>query len=153
MSLARYTPLRRVKPMRRTWMRKRAPKRLARRAADAPRLNYIRAMSCIACGRHGPCEASHVTTGPNVKGTGMKVSDRSVVPHCGGPRGCHAQWEQRRGRFAGWTREERWEQARAWVVAVELATTPEDHEHALVLEAAGLGRIETTEHGWAWRTP
>lgn len=78
----------------------------------------------------------------------MKVSDAQVVPHC---RACHRDWEQRRGRFAKWSREERWSQAAAWVAAVQLLATPETYEQARDFAELGLGTIETGPEGaWSW---
>jgi hypothetical protein len=149
-SLQRKTPLRARAPMRRSWMRRKPPRRLSRRAGDTPYVRFVRLLSCCACGRPSPSEASHVTLSADQKGVGMKVSDAQCVPHCGGPKGCHAQWEQRRGRFAGWDRQMRWDTAARWVAAVQLLAIPETRDQARDFEVMGLGVAVETEAGFAW---
>jgi hypothetical protein len=142
--MLRKTPLR----AKRWGLRPRSPRRLTRRAADAPYLRFVRLLACCSCGRPAPSEASHVTLSANQKGTGMKVSDAQCVPHC---RRCHREFEERRGRFAGWSRQERWSQAAAWVAAVQLLATPETYEQALTFAELGLGTIEMGPDGaWSW---
>jgi hypothetical protein len=129
-------------------MRRRSPKRLRRRAGAAPFLRFVRSLNCCSCGRPAPSEASHVTISANQKGTGTKVSDAQVVPHC---RACHRAWEERRGPFAGWSRDDRYEQARAWVAAVQLLATPETYEQAIEFERFGLGTVLPEVGGaWSW---
>lgn len=129
-------------------MKRRPPRRLSRRAGDTPYRRFVNSLPCCSCGRPSPSEASHVTLSADQKGVGMKVSDAQVVPHC---RACHRAWEQRRGRFEGWSRQERWDQAARWVAAVQLLATPEGREQALDFQDLGLGWIELTgETGWAW---
>lgn len=146
--LQRKTPLRARAPMKRSWMRRKPPRRIAKRLADRPYVRFVKALPCCVCGRPGPSDASHVTLSANQKGIGMKVPDDQVVPKC---REHHRDWEQRRGRFAKWSREERWSQAAAWVAAVQLLATPETYEQALTFSELGLGTIEVGPGGaWSW---
>jgi hypothetical protein len=110
---------------------------------------FVQQLPCCVCGKRAPSEASHVALSPDQKGVSMKVPHSQVVPKC---RPCHGEWEERRGRFVGWSRERRWEQASAWVEAVHALMTPGDsRDDALALEAAGLGRvIGNGGGGWSW---
>lgn len=141
--MIRRSPLRR-----RTWMRKRAPRRLQRRAADRPYLAFVRQLPCVWCGRRGPSDAAHMPVG--ARGMGFKAPDRNVVPLC---RPCHRKFDGHDG--IPLSRDERRALAVKMLADVELATTPgENKDEALALEAAGLGRIEELPGGgWAWRTP
>ncbi len=141
-------PLQRKTPMRRTWM-KRKPRRASKRH-DSPYRAFVRSLPCCVCHATRNVEASHVSLGPNDKGVGLKSHDRQCVPHCGGPRGCHGQWEERRGFCKGWTKDERWERAREWVAATQLLAVPQDHDQALALEALGIGRRVIHGNAWAW---
>lgn len=115
---------------------------------------FVQGLPCICCGHPGPSTASHVTLNANQKGTGMKVDHLQVVPHCeDGAGGCHPQWEERRGRFVGWSKDRRYEQAAAWVYAVHgiLAIEVDDKPHALDLQAAELGTVTEQPDGtWSW---
>lgn len=55
----------------------------------------------------GAIQQSHGRNLHGVTGLGLKPNDLDSVPMCAG---LHAQWEQRAGRFEGWSKEER----RAW---------------------------------------
>lgn len=102
-------------PMARSSMKRRPARRIEAREADRPFLEFVRTLPCCSCNAPAPSEASHVTLGPNEKGMGMKVPDDQAVPHC---RSCHRDWEQRRGRFAGWERDRRWAKAAEWVTRI-----------------------------------
>ncbi len=137
---------------------KREPKRLQRKARlnarsktkkaskrrDSAYLCFVRTLDCVclpwpaASFCSGRVEASHVATGPNEKGTGLKVDDRQAIPHCSEH---HRQWEERRGVFKGLTKVQRWERAIEWVAATQLKAIPEDYDQAVHFEQAVLGRI------------
>ncbi len=80
---------------------------------------FVRTLRCIHPEPTDPCDglpiqASH--TGED-KGGSMKASDFSCLPQC--PRH-HTDWDQRRGVFTGWSREQRqaWAARESlWVVA------------------------------------
>lgn len=110
---------------------------------------YVRASDCVCCGRPGPCDPAHMTLSADEKGVGMKVSNWQVVPL---RRECHRAWDTHSGKFAGMSREARYEQAALWVEATRLAATPEgDRGQAECLEVMGLGRVVELEAGrWVW---
>lgn len=129
-------------------MKRSKPRRLVTRAAVAPYVAFVRKLPCISCGARGPSEASHVATSADQKGTGMKVPDEQVVAHC---RTCHRAWDGRSGKFAGFTREQRFELAAVWVRTTQLLAVPEDRDQAEAFEALGLGRIVGSGMlSWAW---
>ncbi len=116
---------------------KREPKRLQRKSRlnpksktkkaskrrDPLRLRFVRLLPCAGLSIRGhicegAIEASHVATGPNEKGVGLKVDDKQAVAHC---HGLHVQWEERRGVFKGWSKKQRWEKAIEWVAETQLA--------------------------------
>jgi hypothetical protein len=67
----------------------------------------VRALPCAApnapVGCSGPIQCSHLDTGLE-KGMGMKAGDQMTAPQC---RKHHSEWEERRGVFAKWSREDR----------------------------------------------
>lgn len=165
----RFSTLSRGKPMERTRMKRTVARRVAARAAWDPLGRWLRVQPCACCGRlprlprtreerqrkkwRTGIEAAHMTLSRNEKGMGMKVNDGQRVSLCGGPRGCHRQWDGHRGRFAGWGDAERYEQAGAWLADVRERTTPgvDDKTHALDLQAAGLGTLnEKPDGSWSW---
>lgn len=89
---------------RKTWMRKRRPRRLSRPGSDLAYLVWLHTQPCILALSHR-CErgiqASHLRRNT---GLGLKEPDRNAIPMCAG---IHEQWEQHRGIFAGWTKLER----------------------------------------------
>jgi len=110
--LRRHTPLR-TKPRRQ------------RARHDAAWLRYVHTLGCIARGRgecSGPIQAAHMTVALGLRGVGVKAPDRHAVPLC---LWHHCSWDGRRGPFAGWTRDARLEQARAWVGQIWLAAHAE----------------------------
>ncbi len=146
------SPLKRKTPMPRAtrWGIKPKPRRQTKRHDSLYRA-FVRSLPCCVCHTTRNVEASHVSLGPNDKGVGLKSHDRQCVPHCGGPRGCHGQWEERRGFCKGWSKEARWERAREWVAATQPLATPETLEQAWDLQIAGLGHIVADGFGaWAW---
>lgn len=141
------------KPLERKSMARSAMKRTPRKrmsTADDAFGKFVRSLPCCVCGTTRNIEASHVALSADQKGVGIKVPHAQRVPHCGGPRGCHAAWEQRKGRFAGFTREQRYELAAVWVRTVHLLAVPEDRNAAEHFENLGLGTIVADAHGWAW---
>lgn len=127
--LERRTRLERNKPLeRKTPMRRRAPRRLERRAHLDAHGDFVREQVCCSCGRSAlprppghegtwrtGIEAAHITLSRNQKGMAMKVPDEQRVSLCGGRNGCHKQWDQRRGKFRGWTDDQRYELGAVWV--------------------------------------
>lgn len=137
-------------------MKRKPPKPLSR--GEKALRAAVRLMPCCACGKPGPSQYSHVTLNANSKGHGMKTAHG--VPHCGTTidgTGCHEQWDQRKGRFAGMSKDMRFELAGVWVRLVMLALTPDDRAQAEAFEAMGLGSIVDRAtafggiaYGWAW---
>jgi hypothetical protein len=87
------------------------PKSLAFRSEPYRRL--VAALPCIHCGRPGPSQAAHPSTG---RGMAQKTDDRLCFPLCAprlGEPGCHARFDQgalftkaeRREMEVTWTRE------------------------------------------------
>lgn len=87
------------------------PKTLAFRSEPYRRL--VAALPCIHCGRPGPSQAAHPSTG---RGGAMKTDDRLCFPLCAprlGEPGCHARFDQgalftkaeRRAQEIEWSRE------------------------------------------------
>lgn len=98
--------------------RKRAKPRRGPWRSEAYRAE-VRELPCCAWPYCGPCrweagrglvEASHADVYAE-KGGGMKAGDQRCVPHCPGH---HDDWEQRKGAFAGWSKEGRQVWADAW---------------------------------------
>lgn len=99
----------RSKPMKRTRMKKRAPRRIAREKALRPRLAFAAEQPCAA--RHlgqcrGPVQVAHVGKG----GMGLKHgTPMETLPLCGPEVGTdgdghHQQFDQSKGDFDGWSR-------------------------------------------------
>jgi hypothetical protein len=107
--LARSAPLQRHKRMRRGPSRR----SLNRTLAAALYVRWVHGRPCVLDAAHacaGPIQQSHGRNLDGPTGMGRKESDFDSVPMC---RGCHEQWEQYKGAFAGWTREQR----RLWMQA------------------------------------
>lgn len=138
-----------------------APSKKNKRATSArnntPYRNFVRTLDCINCGRFAPSDPAHVATGPGQKGTALKVDDMQCVPLCRGPEGCHRYFDGNadgpRNPFRGWTKEQKYARARAWVEATQLAAIPETIEQAWAMAEMGLGDVlkEVQGAGWAWR--
>lgn len=124
-------------------MKRRSPKRIARRTEHAPFVAFIRSLNCISCGSKKQSDAAHVPVG--VRGMGLKSSDANVVPLC---RSCHRWYDGHTNPVL--PREERRALAVKWLAAVLLLVTPESRDHALELQAAGLGTVVPDGDGWAW---
>ncbi len=126
-------PLQRKTPMRRTWMKRKPGKPM-----DALG-RWLKVQPCVCCGKPGPSDGAHLSLSRDQKGMGMKVPECQRAPLC---RKCHQEYDQRRGRFAGWSDDERYATARGWITVVELSITPGDRNHALELQGYGLGTLE-----------
>ena len=92
--MIRRTPLRPGKPpVRKTLPKKVNAKRRRRESlrayGPAARRDWIVAMDCLTCRRHGPSEQSHLRSRA---GAGKKGDARHVIPQCGE---CHALYPQR----------------------------------------------------------
>jgi hypothetical protein len=78
----------------------------------------IRKLPCVASDRSAcngdgaTAEVSHVVTGAGQKGVGQKAPHSQVVPHC---HLHHRQWDTHTGPFAGWKKERRYDEAKAWL--------------------------------------
>lgn len=108
----------------RTPMVRKLPRRLERRAHLNAHGDFVRTQPCCSCGRvateDAPNAAAHITLSRNQKGMAMKVPDEQRVALCdsdveAGTQGCHPQWDQHRGKFDGWTDEQRYEIGMCWV--------------------------------------
>ncbi len=111
------------RPLRRkTWMRKRRPRRLSRAGADPKYLAWLHTQPSVLPG-DGPIEASHLR---HHTGLGLKEPDRNAIPMA---RSVHQEWEQHRGRFAGWSNLERF----AWFTK-RIAETSAAYECELLRE-------------------
>lgn len=98
--------------MKRSRLKKRAPRRLSRRAEDAPYVAWVREQRCCSCSSPERCDAAHITLSKNQKGMGMKVPDPQVVPLC---RFCHRCWDEHRGGYRGLSELERFAIGTRWV--------------------------------------
>lgn len=101
----------------------------------------------------GPIQPAHMALGPDEKGTALKTHDRQCVPMC---QTHHRHWDNERtskSMFFGWTKPERYDQARKWVEAIQLEATPptDDKGRAFDLQELGLGRVVDGSDGcWHW---
>lgn len=116
--LKRYARLlTRGKPMARSRIRWKPARRIAKEVVFAPYVAWLHADGavCIACGTPINIQGAHST---RARGTGLKHGKAcDMVRLCGirGKRlGCHQQFDQRVGRFFGWSNEKREEAARGW---------------------------------------
>lgn len=96
----------------------RSPRRREREKVFDPYVTWLHAPGgvCVVCGETRNLQGSHVGIG----GAGLKHGRAcDMVRMCGtlGRReGCHQQWEQRKGRFDGWSFDEREQASIAWRV-------------------------------------
>lgn len=100
--------------LRRTYMRRRPPRRLEREAVFSPYVAWLHAVGalCVVCMSPVNIQGSHVGEG----GMGQKRGKTcDMVRMCGpGANDCHAQWEQRKLYFRDWGWDRRREAARLW---------------------------------------
>lgn len=162
--LERKTAIERGEPMRRQWMKRRAPRRVEERKHMRPYVAFVHRLPCVCelgvyrfsggqtadpsgyrdslCG--GRIEANHAGEKP---GMGLKAPDFTCIPMCSKH---HRAWTEHRDLFAAWTREER----RAWaddaIRQTQLAAVPETRDQALDFEELGLGRIVGDAMSWHW---
>lgn len=109
------------KPLKRSWIKRRRPRRLSRPGSDLAYLGWLHKQPCILALSHR-CErgiqASHLR---HHTGLGLKEPDRNAIPMCAK---LHEEWEQHRGVFKGWTNWERF----CWftrAIAATLAAHPD----------------------------
>jgi hypothetical protein len=69
---------------------------------DEAYLAAVRALPCCGCGAAAPSDPHHAATW--LRGLGQKCDDDKAIPLC---RACHDEFHDGRGRFAGWTKEDR----------------------------------------------
>lgn len=114
-------PLARRTPLKRTRMRRKAPRRLRGPKSQPAYLEAVRALPCAApgslgailawglldTGHAGRIHAHHAGRRP---GVGMKADDSTVIAMC---EKHHRAWHDATGVFAGWTKADR----RAWADA------------------------------------
>lgn len=125
--LRRGKPLERGAPMKRTSGLKRGAPMARKAMRRSPRVQspeekawraFCRESACISCRKPGPCDPSHVTLSADQKGHGMLVPLTQMVPHCVTTldgTGCHEQWEQRKGIFSKFSKDDRYAIAARWV--------------------------------------
>lgn len=103
--------LARSAPMRRSWIKRRRPRRLDGAGSDLARLSWIHEQECLLLSfdiTHrctGRIEAAHEGRKP---GLAMKCPDSETIPLCSG---AHGDWTNHLGFFRGWPRERRREWA------------------------------------------
>lgn len=102
--MKRSAPLRRGAPLaRKTRLKpRRSTPRRSSRVHDEPYLAAVRALPCISCSAPPPNDPHHAATWK--RGLGQRCDDTDAVPLC---RLCHDQLHDLRGRFAGFTKEQR----------------------------------------------
>lgn len=105
MSLAFPKPVKREpkprKPLRRTWMRKKPPRRIAREsAAEKYYKHWIHTQPCT-CGCKRPVQQSHER---DMTGMGLKEDNFRSIAMC---YALHQDWTLGLGRFAGVSKEGR----------------------------------------------
>jgi len=102
------------RPMKRSWIKRKRPRRLSRNLGDPAYMAFVRTLPCAVkagCSAdcEGPIHAHHAVT----RARGGK--DDTCIPLCNRH---HMQWHDANGVFAGMTRFERF----AWSVAAIEAT-------------------------------
>ena len=97
--------------VRTTWMRRRPPRRLDTAQSNPAFLDWVHGERCCLAGPtcRGRIEAHHAGRKP---GLALKAPDDTCVPLC---RNHHADVTERKGPFAGRTREEMRVTQDAWI--------------------------------------
>lgn len=94
-------PKRPRKPLKRSWMRKKTPRRIARETpAEKYYKHWIHAQPCV-CGCGQPVQQSHFRS---MTGIARKESNFQSIAQCAPD---HRDFTEARGRFAGLTKLER----------------------------------------------
>lgn len=89
------------KPLRRTWMRKKTPRRIARETpGEKYYKRWIHTQSCV-CGCNRPVQQSHLR---NMTGASLKENNFMSIAQC---QPDHDDWTNARGRFKGMSKLER----------------------------------------------
>ncbi len=100
---------------RKTWMRKRRPRRLSRPGSDLAYLGWLHTQPCVFFAFYpnhecsGGIQSSHLR---HNTGLGLKEADRNAVPMC---RALHEAWEQHRGPFRGLSKLQRFAIFTQWI--------------------------------------
>ena len=103
------------KALRRTWMRKKAPRRLKRAGSDREYLAWLHTQPCVLFPLYplhecsGGIQASHLRS---MTGMGLKEPDRHAIPMC---RSLHEAWEQHKGPFRGLAKLSRFAMFMQWI--------------------------------------
>lgn len=97
-----HESLRRSKAMRRARLVARIKVRTVEQGADLEYLAWVRTNPCCRCGASAPSHAHHEIL--NGRGKSQKAPDARTLPLC---FRCHDDFHAVRGRFAGFTREQR----------------------------------------------
>jgi hypothetical protein len=113
--MTRGKPLARKTPLRRSRLKRRSPRRIAK--ATPEELMYRGWIHGDQCAGRYTFWTTHFCTGRleqsherDMTGLGLKASEFRSVAMC---TGLHQEWEQHRIHFAGWTKQQR----RLWMVA------------------------------------
>lgn len=109
-------PKKAPKQLRRTWMRKKPPRRLSRAGSDPAYLAWVRTQPCKVPGCASTLiHAHHAGRRP---GVGLKASDITAIPLC---LHHHACWHQAIGVFAGLSKLERFAWSQRAIAATQAA--------------------------------
>jgi hypothetical protein len=118
------SPLKRGAPIART-TRLRARRPTTRRSSRVHDKPYLADLHLIPCDLRdegdcaGPLEASHLPE-QGKRGLGMKCCDSRACCHW---RKHHQEWEQRKGFFEGWSKQERGEYAELAIARAQAAVS------------------------------
>lgn len=90
-------------------IRWRSPRRIARERVFAPYVAWLTAPGgvCVVCGETRNLQGSHVDD----QGDMVRMCGR-----LGRRAGCHEEWGERKGRFEGWSRDQREQASIPWRV-------------------------------------
>lgn len=108
------------KPLRRSYMKKRRPRRLSRPGSDPAYLEWVRSLACCVywiggLNWNGCDQRVHAHHAGRRPGVSMKADDKTAIPLCDRH---HRQWHDANGVFAGLSKLERF----AWSVRAIAAT-------------------------------
>lgn len=89
-------------PLRRTRMKRRRPRPQPAHLRDDVYKAWIRKQPCCCgCGQDAPCDPAHER---RQTGLALKAHDHTCIPL---RRQCHRDYDGRKGKWAGWTNEQR----------------------------------------------